>query len=99
ATSDDGRAHGAMVAPGYDGCGEPCKCGGNRSRHTIAGGLACDLTKQKMLDLEVTLAAGAVKGITAVNNYLKAVGLWRPHGLGPNPTGSDEAWHVEPTTP
>jgi hypothetical protein len=78
--------HSAMVAPGYQGCGEPCKCGGNRSKH-IAGA-ASDLGKPQLDQLNQKLQQA---GAGSLDNYLKKFGLHRPM--------SSEPWHVEATTP
>ena len=86
ATSTADRPHGAMVAPGYEGCGEPCCCGGHPSRHTA--GLACDLDKQALKSLETKLSHAKAGSL---DNYLKAFGLKRPM--------DSEPWHVEPTSP
>ncbi len=76
----------AMVAPGYTGCAEPCRCGGTRSNH-IAGA-AADLGRTELTQLESKLQAA---GAGTLDNYLKSFGLHRPM--------SSEPWHVEATTP
>ena len=83
ATSTADRPHGAMVAPGYEGCGEPCKCGGHPSRHTA--GLACDLDKQALKLLETKLLQTSA-GTLSLDQYLKTFGLVRPM--------PSEPWHV-----
>lgn len=78
--------HGNMVAPGIQGCGEPCKCGGNMSHHL--SGLAADLSKPDLHTLENKLKqanAGTLDG------YLLQFGLCRPM--------SSEVHHVEATNP
>jgi hypothetical protein len=88
ATADDrpNDPHSAMVAPGYQGCAEPCKCGGNRSKH-IAGA-ASDLGKPQLEQLKQKLQQA---GAGSLDNYLKKFGLHRPM--------TSEPWHVEATTP
>jgi hypothetical protein len=79
----DGKA---MVAPGLERCGEPCKCSAGRSRHVE--GLAADLSH--LDDLEDALSehrAGALDG------YLRSFGLQRP--LKDLPRDTRELWHVE----
>jgi hypothetical protein len=76
------RPHGAMVAPGYDGCAEPCKCGGRRSRHI--SGVANDLGRSQLKELEAKLKAA---GAGSLDDYLKRFGLHRPM--------TSEPWHVE----
>jgi hypothetical protein len=76
----------AMAAPGLDGCGEPCKCGGGRSRHIE--GLAADLNQ---LDkLEVVLGK---KNAGSLDGYLATFGLHRP--MKDLPESVREVWHVE----
>ncbi len=84
ATSDKSRPHGAMVAPGYKGCGVPCKCGGNPSRHTA--GLASDVDRQALKQLEKKLEQA---GAGTLDAYLKTFGLKRPM--------PSEPWHIEAT--
>jgi hypothetical protein len=76
--------HSAMVAPGYQGCAEPCKCGGNRSNH-IAGA-ASDLGQPQLELLKQKLQQA---GAGSLDDYLKRFGLHRPM--------SSEPWHVEAT--
>jgi hypothetical protein len=76
----------AMVAPGYEGCAEPCRCGGARSKH-IAG-LASDLGSADLGKLEQKLKQADAGPLDA---YLKRFGLHRPM--------SSEPWHVEATNP
>ncbi len=75
-------AHSAMVAPGYQGCASPCKCGGNRSNH-IAGA-ASDLGQAQLDTLKQKLHE---KGAGTLDQYLKRFGLHRPM--------ASEPWHVE----
>jgi hypothetical protein len=88
ATADDrpNEPHSAMVAPGYQGCAEPCKCGGSRSKH-IAGA-ASDLGKTQLDQLKQKLQQA---GAGSLDAYLKRFGLHRPM--------KSEPWHVEATTP
>jgi hypothetical protein len=76
--------HSAMVAPGYQGCAEPCKCGGNRSNH-IAGA-ASDLGQPQLEQLKQKLQQA---GAGSLDDYLKRFGLHRPM--------NSEPWHVEAT--
>jgi len=78
------KAHSAMVAPGYTGCAEPCKCGGKRSNHI--SGAASDLGKAQMLQLQNKLIQAKAG---TIDNYLKSFGLKRPM--------KSEPWHVEAT--
>ena len=91
ATSDKKEPHGAMVAPGYNGCGEPCKCGGHASKHTA--GMACDINRQDLEALERVLRQ---KNAGTVDAYLREFGLHRPMMLGQK---NDEPWHIEATKP
>lgn len=75
------EAHSAMVAPGYDGCAPPCKCGGHRSNHI--SGQASDLGQAELAKLGEKLKK---KG-TTLDAYLKSFGLHRPM--------ASEPWHVE----
>ncbi len=76
----------AMVAPGYEGCAEPCHCGGTRSKH-IAG-MASDLGQAELGSLEQKLKQANAGSLDA---YLARFGLHRPM--------SSEPWHVEATNP
>ncbi len=71
----------AMVAPGYDGCAGPCKCGGGRSRHV--GGMAADLDQGDLAKLKTALQGAG----QTLDEYLTDYGLKRPM--------SSEPWHVE----
>ena len=68
ATSTSSRPHGAMVAPGYEGCGEPCMCLGHPPRHTA--GLACDLNKSDLQTLKNKLTQFKAGSL---DDYLKQV--------------------------
>jgi hypothetical protein len=74
--------HSAMVAPGYQGCASPCKCGGSRSNH-IAGE-ASDLGQAQLDTLKQKLHE---TGAGTLDQYLKRFGLHRPMATEP--------WHVE----
>lgn len=78
--------HSAMVASGYQGCAEPCKCGGNRSKHI--SGAASDLGKPQLDQLKHKLLQA---GAGSLDDYLKTFGLHRPM--------SSEPWHVEASSP
>jgi hypothetical protein len=78
--------HSAMVAPGYEGCAEPCKCGDHRSRH-IAGA-ARDLGRAQMALLEKRLWQ---RNGETLDDYLGSYGLYRPM--------NSEPWHVEMKQP
>jgi hypothetical protein len=90
ATSEANKPHGAMVAPGYQRCGEPCACGGNQSKHIARK--ACDLNKHDYPKLEQKLLA---ERAGSLDDYLKKFGLKRPMMVGKNA----EPWHIEATTP
>jgi hypothetical protein len=74
--------HNNMVAPGIQGCGEPCRCGGNKSRHL--SGEAADLNKADLAKLTEQLQK---KNAGTLNGYLAQFGLHRPM--------SSETHHVE----
>jgi peptidoglycan hydrolase-like protein with peptidoglycan-binding domain len=78
--------HSAMVAPGYQGCAEPCRCGGKRSNHVA--GAASDLGKVELEQLNQKLQQA---GAGSIDVYLKGFGLHRPM--------NSEPWHVEATSP
>jgi hypothetical protein len=91
ATQDDRRnePHSAQVAPGYQGCKEPCMCGGNRSKHIE--GMAIDLGPK--LHLSTILPQKFLPPVPAsFDKYLKCFGLHRP-------VMPKESWHVEPILP
>ena len=72
----------SLVAPGIQGCGEPCNCGGNRSKHI--SGKAADLGSLKLL-------AGKLKPKKTLDEYQKEFGLCWPLLKAKPP----EEWHVE----
>ncbi len=76
----------AMVAPGYEGCAEPCRCGGTRSKHI--SGMASDLGQTELGKLEQKLKQAEAGSLDA---YLLRFGLHRPM--------TSEPWHVEATSP
>ena len=76
----------AMVAPGYEGCAGPCKCGGRRTNHV--DGAARDLGKKEMENLRSILIASKVG---TLDDYLDSYGLYRPM--------KSEPWHVEAKKP
>ncbi len=81
----DGTPHSGQVAPGYDGCREPCLCGNRASRHTL--GKAADLSNLKELANRLT-----AEGIGTLDECLACFGLWRPLVDLRN---AAEFWHVE----
>jgi len=74
-----------MVAPGIEGCGEPCKCGGSRSKHI--SGKAADLGGLNTLAAKLRV----LKPAKTLDSYLKEFGLHRPLLKAKKP----EEWHVE----
>ncbi len=90
ATADNrsSEPHSAQVAPGYQGCREPCACGGNRSRHIE--GAAIDLGPKPILKSILPMKF-LPPGAASFNKYLARFGLKRPV--------SSESWHVEPIAP
>jgi hypothetical protein len=84
ATSEASSPHGAMVAPGYAGCVNPCRCGGSPSKHLA--GLACDITKPPLPHLDAKLKA---VNAGTIDDNLKQFGLKRPM--------PKEPWHIEAT--
>ena len=76
-----GIAYGAMVAPGHAGCGEPCLCGGGRSRHVA--GKAADLGNMEKLRSKLSPSTYA-----SVDKLLRQYQLHRP-------IVRQEPWHVE----
>lgn len=74
----------AMVAPGVEGCAEPCACGGGRSKHL--SGVAVDLDSGAMEQLRGLLSPPTDASINAL---LAQFGLHRPM--------TSEPWHVEAT--
>jgi hypothetical protein len=79
----------AMVSSGLKPCGEPCKCGAERSKHL--DDLAADLNSG-----DLTLLEGKLKTAKtgSLDDYLKKFGLNRPLV---NHATSPEKWHVEST--
>jgi hypothetical protein len=78
-----------MAAPGKDGCGEPCGCGGKASKHITNE--ACDIGG--MPDLARALAKKSKGHLDPVDEYLKEFQLCRP--LAHKPEAQREEWHVE----
>lgn len=86
----------SMAAPGVDGCGEPCGCGGHASKHIT--GLACDVGGMAILGDEIVRKKKAHKtSEEAVDHFLAQYGLWRP--LAHLPGKAREAWHLEALPP
>jgi hypothetical protein len=79
----------SMAAPGKDGCGEPCGCGGQASKHV--SGRACDLGG--MQELAQVLAKDHKGFNDPLDKYLEEFQLCRPmaHLKGE----AREEWHVE----
>ena len=90
ATAHHTRSHGAMVAPGFDHCGQPCNCGGMASKHTA--NKAVDLDMQDLQRLETLLRR---QEEDTLDKYLLSFGLHRPMLHGP-PSWA-EPWHIEAT--
>lgn len=85
-----------MAAPGVDGCGEPCGCGGRASKH-ITGG-ACDLHGLPQLGRHLLAAEKGHRDADAAVDYLlRQYLLWRP--LAHLPGSKREDWHVEALPP
>jgi hypothetical protein len=78
-----------MAAPGINGCGEPCGCGGRESKHISYE--ACDISG--MPDLARILAKNSKGFSDPVDEYLKEFQLCRP--LAHKPKKQREEWHVE----
>ncbi len=87
--SNIGSSGTAMVAPGVNPCGQPCKCGATRSKHLT--GVAADLNTTALKSLTTKLKAAGAGDLDA---YLKTFGLHRPLL---NHKSSPEPWHVEAT--
>ena len=81
-----GKQGKAMVACGYEGCKEPCRCGGHPSKHTT--GQAIDLNSAHVTALTNYLVKNKLDDIDVV---FKKFGLHRPlvHAKPP------EIWHLE----
>src|SRR5439155_1935279 len=87
----------SMAAPGVDGCGEPCLCGGHASKHIT--GKAADLSGLQTLGPKIQ-AAEPDKYATpddAVDHFLHEYHLWRP--LAHLKGKAQELWHVEAVPP
>lgn len=76
----------AMVACGYQGCVEPCKCGGSPSKHIT--GQAIDLNSAHITLLTTYLVKNKLDDIDVL---LKKFGLHRPLIRAKPP----EIWHLE----
>jgi len=77
----------AMVSAGLKPCGEPCRCGAERSKHL--DNLAADLNSSDLTQLTNKLKE---KKGPELDAYLKQFGLHRPLL---NHSTSPESWHVE----
>jgi hypothetical protein len=73
----------AMVAPGVQGCAEPCACGGNKSNHLA--GYAVDLNRTKLDEVRQKLTPPTEAQLDKLLGEFK---LHRPM--------ASEPWHVEP---
>jgi hypothetical protein len=82
---------GKQAAPGKNGCGEPCLCGGRASKHTT--GAAYDLGGLDKLSKVLDARGGPGKPGNRLDTYLLTFGLWRP--MANNPEKTREPWHVE----
>jgi hypothetical protein len=82
-----------MAAPGINGCGEPCGCGGHQSKHIT--GEACDLHGLDQLGYFIMSAEPGKYSdpIDAVDGFLREHGLQRP--MGHLKGKQQELWHVE----
>lgn len=76
-----GDANSGMVAPGYDGCREPCMCGNKKSKHVR--GVAADLSNMTALRAKLVPPTNA-----SVDTLLANYRLHRP-------IVDKEEWHVE----
>jgi hypothetical protein len=87
----------SMAAPGVDGCGEPCLCGGNASKHV--SGKAADLSGLQQLGMAIRKAEPGKYGSidAAVDHFLHGFHLWRP--LAHLKGKARELWHVEALPP
>jgi hypothetical protein len=87
----------SMAAPGRDGCGEPCLCGGHASKHV--SGKACDLSGLQELGnkIQVSEPAKYASAEGAVDQFLHEYHLWRP--LAQLKGKAQELWHVEALPP
>jgi hypothetical protein len=86
-----------MAAPGVDGCGEPCGCGGRASKHIT--GHACDV--HGLPDLAMRIFASTPGRYRnpdeALDELLHYYHLWRP--LAYLKGKSREDWHLEALPP
>ena len=82
-----GNSGTAMIASGLKPCGEPCGCGAGRSNHL--DGLAADLNRHELTQLERKLTAAKAGSL---EHLLALYGLHRPLLHHPK---SPEFWHVE----
>jgi hypothetical protein len=80
----------SMAAPGVNGCGEPCSCGGLASKHV--SGAACDIGGLKALQEAVEKEKGRT-----LDDLLHEYGLFRP--MAKLPGKRREEWHVEAYDP
>ena len=82
-TAEDrpGDPNSGMVAPGYDGCREPCMCGNKKSKHVR--GVAADLSGMTALRAKLVPPTNA-----SVDTLLANYRLHRP-------IVDKEEWHVE----
>lgn len=87
----------SMAAPGVDGCGEPCLCGGHASKHVTRK--ACDLSGLQELGNKIRAAEPGkyVSFDAAVDHFLHEYHLWRP--LAHLKGKAQELWHVEALPP
>jgi hypothetical protein len=83
----------SMAAPGHDGCGEPCLCGGHASKHV--SGKACDLSGLEELGHRIRALEPDkyASSENAVDQFLHGYHLWRP--LAHLKGKAQELWHVE----
>jgi hypothetical protein len=93
----------SMAAPGINGCGEPCGCGGKSSKHLTVPPQAVDLDGHGLVQLSLAVLK-VHKGVhltpeVALDHFLKNYQLYRP--LAHLPGKAREVWHVEalPGTP
>jgi hypothetical protein len=86
-----------MAAPGVQGCGEPCGCHGNASKHLT--GEAADMSGLHELGLKLVASEpGKYTSVEeAVDHFLHDFGLYRP--LAHKPGKARELWHVEALPP
>jgi len=83
----------SMAAPGKDGCGVPCGCGGSASKHIT--GMACDMSGLRELGVKIAMTSpGFLDPSDAVDIFLEEFNLWRP--MAKLKGKQKEEWHVEP---